>query len=319
VTEEGTSRPAVGVGVPLGRLVLLLPAIEFTVYLRFPIGREERFLAERYAIPTSNGGACPPLLDVATPGCDVGDSPATSRRGGMIRLRGRTPMRTSLLAGLCASLSITAGAAGEEGDPWEAFVEELARAGEVIDREVTPPDPITRAEGYRYLSRLIRMGLETTLEFADPSHPHLFPAATLSMQTGGNTADCVYIHGLIDGSRTYRIRGDRGTALLIELTVYSGMLGLHPDSRMIAALTEESLELESDGSYEVVLSPEEHAGNWIRTGSDSRYVFIRQYAHDWSATRSATFRIEVVSDAQPRTSPAPPHTFARGRSYGHPS
>ena len=34
-------------------------------------------------------------------------------------------------------------------------------------------DPITQAEGYRYLSRLLRAGLEAFLEFADPRAPVL--------------------------------------------------------------------------------------------------------------------------------------------------
>ncbi len=169
-------------------------------------------------------------------------------------------------------------------------------------REETPKDPITQAEGYRYLSRLIRRGLETGLEFDDPAHPHLFRANARSMLTGGTTADAIYVHGFIDGSRTYGIRGDRGTAPLIEFTVYSGMLGLHPDSKKLGALTEESLVVEADGTYEVVLSPKPHPGNWIRTGPDVRYVFIRQYTHDWSATRPATHRIEVVGEESP---PAP--------------
>ena len=198
------------------------------------------------------------------------------------------------LAVLALILPVTATA--EPADPWQTFVRELTRAGEVMSREETPKDPITQAEGYRYLSRLIRRGLETGLEFDDPAHPHLFRANTRSMLTGGTTADAIYVHGFIDGSRTYKIRGDRGTAPLMEFTVYSGMLGLHPNSKKLGALTEEALAVEADGSYEVVLSPKPHPGNWIRTDPDVRYVFIRQYTHDWSATRPATHRIEVVGE-----------------------
>lgn len=207
----------------------------------------------------------------------------------------------SLAVPLALWMVVCAGTVQAE-DPWQAFTAELARAGEIVTRELTPSDPITQAEGYRYLARMIRMGLETTLEFDDPSRPHIFPAATRSMQTGGNTADAVYAHGFIDGTHTYRIRGERGSALLIEFTVYSGMLGLHPDSRMIAGLTEEKLVLEADGSFEVILSPTEQSGNWIKTSPDARYVFIRQYSHDWSTTRRATFQIERLGETSPDAS-----------------
>ena len=138
-----------------------------------------------------------------------------------------------LLAVLWLTLPVIAAGAEPVVDPWQAFVRELAHAGDVIHRKETPKDPITQAEGFRYLSRLIRRGLETGLEFGDSAHPHLFRANTRSMLTGGTTADAIYVHGFIDGSRTYKIRGDRGTAPLMEFTVYSGMLGLHPSKRKV--------------------------------------------------------------------------------------
>ena len=40
-----------------------------------------------------------------------------------------------------------------------------------------PEDPLSQAEGYRYLSRLARVGLESFVECADPCAPKLVALA----------------------------------------------------------------------------------------------------------------------------------------------
>src|SRR5262249_37340379 len=45
------------------------------------------------------------------------------------------------------------------GATWEEFCNTLKMAGAVILRESSPRDPLTRSEGFRYLSRVLRAGL----------------------------------------------------------------------------------------------------------------------------------------------------------------
>src|SRR3990172_118535 len=60
-----------------------------------------------------------------------------------------------------------------DGATWADFCDALKRAGDVILREGSPRDPFDRAEGFRYLSRLTRVALESYIEFADPLAPVL--------------------------------------------------------------------------------------------------------------------------------------------------
>ncbi len=187
-------------------------------------------------------------------------------------------------------------------DLWQEFCEQLKQAGRVMQREGVPGDELTRAEGYRHLARLIRMGFETTFEYADTQRPQLVQAVSATMLGEGETSDARYHQAFIDGGATYRVRGQRGSAPLIEFTVYAGKIGIEPTSRQIGALLERDLIVAEDGSFEVVLSPQEHAGNWIRTEPDATLLFIRQYAHDWAKTESARFEIEregAVDDRAP--------------------
>ena len=59
------------------------------------------------------------------------------------------------------------------GQAWTDFCRALEQAGEVILRDTAPDTPLDRAEGYRYLTRLLREMLYTTIENSDPDFPRL--------------------------------------------------------------------------------------------------------------------------------------------------
>lgn len=185
-------------------------------------------------------------------------------------------------------------------DVWERFCDELKRAGRVLRRETPASDELTLAEGYRHLVRMIRAGFEVTGEFGDPRHPELFPMAGRTLLAEGVTGDARYHQAFIDGSASHRITGERGTAPLIEIGVYTGRRGFHPTSELTACLTERELSVDADGRFEVVLGPDAQPGNWLRTDAGSRYLFIRQYAHDWASTRSASFQLHRDDVPGPR-------------------
>jgi len=186
-------------------------------------------------------------------------------------------------------------------DAWVEFCEELKRAGRVMLRESTPKDELTRAEGYRHLARLVHVGFMAGFELADTERPRIVPAVSKTMLGEGETSDARYHHAFIDGRTTIRVRGTRGTAPFIEFTVYAGKIGLQDTSRQVGHLLEDDLKVESDGSFEVAIGPEERPGNWIRTEPDANMLYIRQYAHDWTRTQSASFEIVPEGEVAPES------------------
>jgi hypothetical protein len=186
-------------------------------------------------------------------------------------------------------------------DAWVEFCEELKRAGRVMLRESTPKDDLTQAEGYRHLARLAHMGFMAGFELADTERPRIVPAVSETMLGEGETSDARYHHAFIDGRATYRVRGTRGTAPFIEFTVYAGKIGMQDTSRQVGYLLEGDMRVEADGRFEVVIGPDEHPHNWIRTEPDASMLFIRQYAYDWSKTRGATFEIARDGEIAPES------------------
>jgi len=50
------------------------------------------------------------------------------------------------------------------GEAWADFCDSLKDAGELVNAQLAPDDAFNRAEGYRYLTRMLRAGLESFLE-----------------------------------------------------------------------------------------------------------------------------------------------------------
>ena len=179
---------------------------------------------------------------------------------------------------------------------WQRFCEDLKRAGDVLLRPSTPQDELTQAEGLRYLARHLHVGFENAYELANPDEPRMFPMVGSHKLYEGVTGDCRYHHAYFDGGATHRVRGFRGDSPLIEIGIYTGKGGYHQGSVQIGGITEVELDVDEDGTFELVLSPDEHAGNWVKTGPDARYVMIREYAADWTGLTPGRFEI-VKQDA----------------------
>lgn len=185
---------------------------------------------------------------------------------------------------------------------WDEFCESLKGAGDLLRRPETPSDERSLAEGYRHLVRMIRVGFENAFELQDLDQPRLTPMVGPMVQYEGVTSDARYLHTFIDGAANHLISGTRGEAPLFEVGIYNGKMGIHDPSHLIKSITEETLEIGTDGRVEIHLGPDERPGNWLRTDSQTRYVMIRQYAADWRQIVEGIFNIERLGEH----TPAPP-------------
>jgi hypothetical protein len=185
---------------------------------------------------------------------------------------------------------------------WEEFCDELKKSGSAIEFYSPDDDELDRAEGYRFLSRILRLSLLSELEHYDAERPVIWQSETSTRKFGGNNPDELYFDAFIDGAKSYRVSGQRGTTPLIEMTVYAGRLRSGESGKHVAHLTEQDLQVAEDGSFQVILSPEPQAGNWIRTTPETNFLYIRQYRFNWEEDRPAELKIEMLQSVGP---PAP--------------
>ncbi len=192
------------------------------------------------------------------------------------------------------------------GRAWAELCDALKAAGDVILAAGTPSDPLERAEGFRMLSRLVRYGFESFLEFSDPLAPELVCSTHATIKIIHENPDNIYLGSRIDGRHVYRVWGTRGTARWMSFNVHAGPFGAGGRGTA-ATLDARDLVVAADGTFELWLGGEKPPGNWLPLPPDATSLIVRQSVADRAVERPAALRIERV-DA---TGPPPPLDPAR--------
>jgi hypothetical protein len=178
---------------------------------------------------------------------------------------------------------------------WDDFCEQLKAAGDLVFRDTTPAHDIDRAKGFRLLARNIALGLQFHLENNDPDCPELQHYFDPLRKQGGDNSDALYVGSPINGTHSYRISGQRGSARYFAVTVLED--GATPwGGAVVGSLIDADIEVDQEGRFEIILSPDAHPGNWIRTTPGSWRVTVRQFFADWENEAPMVARIDRLGD-----------------------
>ena len=200
-----------------------------------------------------------------------------------LTLRGRTPESHSherLLA----------------GRTWDEFCDTLKLAGHNIMGPGVPHDALTQAEGFRYLSRVLRAGLEAFVEYADPQVPALRRMVHETVKIGADNPDNHYLNATISGTCDYRLSGTRGSVHFLGLSTQKGGYGESGGLPPTGFLDSSQLQVEDDGTFEVILSSRPHGGNWLPMEPDTGLLIVRQTFLDSKNEVPARLEIERLGD-----------------------
>ncbi|MBW2261201.1 MAG: DUF1214 domain-containing protein [Deltaproteobacteria bacterium] len=185
-----------------------------------------------------------------------------------------------------------------DGTSWNEFCDSIKMAGSLILADGAPDDPLTRAEGFRFLSRVTRTALEAFVEHADPLAPTLHRPVHETVKMGADNPDNYYQFSRISGEHEYRIRGTRGTIHYLGFGTYVGMYGTGGRSEPTGYVEGKDLEVGEDGSLEVVLSCEKKPGNWLPMEPDTSSLIVRQMFLDRQSETIADLTIERIGAAR---------------------
>ncbi|MFP6608842.1 MAG: DUF1214 domain-containing protein [Deltaproteobacteria bacterium] len=188
---------------------------------------------------------------------------------------------------------------------WRDFCGSLAETGRLIE-ERSPGSELDRTEGYRYLTRLARMALKFTVEYADPSAPELIRYMDATQKFGVDNPDQLYQWARISGRHAYRLRGRRGTVGYVGIGVYAGSAA-RGGRRTIAHLRADQLETGEDGQLELFLGGAPRDNNWVELPADTSTLLVRQTMNDRDIERPAELRIECLDRK------GPPEPLSPGR------
>ena len=183
-----------------------------------------------------------------------------------------------------------------DGKVWEDFCDQLKQAGQQILRPETPADAFNRAEGFRYLTRLIRSALEVHVEFNDANFPVLFLPSHETIKIGADSPDNLYYKAVLDGTKEYRITGTRGSVNYLGFATKSGDYATTGEMLPTGFIDSNQLQLNADNSFEIILSQKQQSKNWLPMTADTNTLIIRQTFLDRKKEQKAELTIARLDE-----------------------
>jgi hypothetical protein len=154
---------------------------------------------------------------------------------------------------------------------------------EVADHHLSPERGLLHevdiAEGFRNALHLLNAATELYFE-GDPERPEFSRIVSPTRKLMGDNPDAIYHFARLRGDRSYRVTGRRGDECYVSFTVHGrgndGRLGAAAEP-VLADVNDRSLAIGEDGSFEIILSPEEQPGDWIRLAPSAASLIVRHY------------------------------------------
>ncbi len=185
-----------------------------------------------------------------------------------------------------------------DGSAWNDFCDRLKALGELVRRAETPHDVQNQALGYRYLTRLLRAGLEGSVDYADPQYPAFYRMADETKKVLNDNPDNFYQNCIIDPRFEYRISGTRGSVRWFSLGMKAGK-GDAGGMASTGELDSTQMTFGDDGRFEIHVSREPQPGNWLPMTDDSRIIVVRQTFGDKQTEEIARLEIECLNPERP--------------------
>jgi hypothetical protein len=192
-----------------------------------------------------------------------------------------------------------------DGRAWSEFCRALEAAGQAILREGTPATPLDRAEGIRYLTRLLRAGLSAQLELGDPRFSGFYQLSNETLKIGNDNPDNIYWNANVSGQYEYRITGTRGSAPYLSFGTKGG--GYEKDGTLAphGQLDGRDMKIAPDGRFEIAVSCEPRPGNWLPMRPETSQLIVRITFGNRSEETPALMKIERVgATGVPQLDPA---------------
>jgi hypothetical protein len=170
---------------------------------------------------------------------------------------------------------------------------ELVDAVRALEDKLDGLDEATVLEGYKWILSILQVGSDAYV-WADPGRPRFVDIVGPYKKWGGDNADAFYQYAPIDPARTYRVRGRRGDAVYLSLTVYGGPDDGRYSERIVGAVNDRDLDVAPDGAFSFGIGPEPGDGPWIRTEADAVCAITRDYLVDPTTGRRVEWSIEAL-------------------------
>lgn len=196
---------------------------------------------------------------------------------------------------------------------WDAFTSRLGEARATLVAPGAPQSAFDQAEGSRYLSRLIRLGLEIYLENGDCDFPTFYRPSHETAKMGGDNPDNLYLSATIAGDRSYRLTGNIGTVTYLSIGSKANRYAIDGTMPSTGELVGADFCPDEEGNFNLVASvePPRDGSTWLPLAADSTMLQLRQTFLDRKIEIPATIKIERMSEGPAAPAPAEPQVLAQ--------
>src|SRR6266567_2888021 len=159
-----------------------------------------------------------------------------------------------------------------------------------------PQDEQSVLEGYKWIFSILQVAFDAYV-WADTANPRFVDIVGPYKKWGGDNADAFYQYAPIDPKRTYRVRGKKGDAVYLSLTVYGGPNDGRYSERIVGTVNDRDMQFDAHGMFEIVLSPDEQPGTWLKLEPDAVCAITRDYLNEPVTGRRVEWSIDAVDAA----------------------
>jgi len=146
-------------------------------------------------------------------------------------------------------------------------------------------------DGYRHLFHLLRTSIDFYL-FNDPINPEFMLLATPDHKVIGDNVDAVYYFTQVRGDQEYIIKGRRYDSCYLSFCLYGGPPNGELAERVTLNINHTDIEFDTDGNFEIKLTPDPKRKNEFKLDTDSVTLFTREYFFDRFNSHESDLSIE---------------------------
>ena len=158
------------------------------------------------------------------------------------------------------------------------------------------PDDVVGA--HRAVMHLLEGGIAGMFE-CDPASPEFRRIIEPWRKFTGDNADAIYFDAPVSSDHVYRVRGERGGAVYVSVTVEEGTEAGGMGTKTAGVLNDDGFDVDEQGRFELLLGGPPHDRNWLALSPDASRVTTRHYFEDATPAaadpaREPFLSIEVV-------------------------
>lgn len=194
-----------------------------------------------------------------------------------------------------------------EAVAWRRLVDAMRAAGEQVVADTAGLSRVERADGLRALLRSFANQLGRFE--VDRDKPELVAFNGWRQKFLMDNPDFRYWVADIRSGGRYRIRGNRGDAAYVSITVYAGAGGT--DAQAAARIDSDALTFDEAGGYQVSLGGQRPTtGDWLDLPAGATVVWVRHFHNDVHQDAIGWCAIDPAAQP-PVPAPIDPERFSR--------